>query len=151
MPALVDLVHRPAGRLYRGSAGLEVDYRGGPPTQGPVRPGERPAVCPCEPGAASGTLVATSATEEPGMPAVQSLDELIARKAAEFADQVRKAAALADKEEEIRIAVENQLAFRKKEAGVELHGKQEFTVARGWVGPALWRGTRHSARRCRQG
>ena len=40
-----------------------------------------------------------------------SLDELISRKAAEFADQVRAAASMADKEEEIRIEVERQLAF----------------------------------------
>ena len=67
------------------------------------------------------------------MPTAAWLDELIARKAAEFADQVRKAAVLADKEEEIRIEVEKQLAFIQKEAGVELHGKHEFTVARGRV------------------
>jgi hypothetical protein len=67
------------------------------------------------------------------MATAQSLDELIARKAVEFADQVKKAAALADKEEEIRIEVEKQLAFIQKEAGVELHGKHEFTVAKGRV------------------
>jgi DNA (cytosine-5)-methyltransferase 1 len=67
------------------------------------------------------------------MPTAASLDELIARKAVEFADQVKKTAALADKEEEIRVAVEQQLAFIEKEAGVELHGKQEFTVAKGRV------------------
>lgn len=37
-----------------------------------------------------------------------SLDELIAKKAEEFADQVRAAAAIADKEEEIRIEVERK-------------------------------------------
>ena len=67
------------------------------------------------------------------MTTAKSLDELIAHKAAEFADQVKKAAALADKEEEIRIEVEKQLAFIQKEAGVELHGKHEFTVAKGRV------------------
>src|SRR5947209_8467520 len=67
------------------------------------------------------------------MAALQSLDELLARKAAEFADQVKKAAALADKEEEIRIEVEKQLAFIQREAGIELHGKHEFTVAKGRV------------------
>ena len=67
------------------------------------------------------------------MPTAPSLDELIARKAVEFADQVKKAAALTDKEEEIRIEVEKQLAFIQKEAGVELHGKHEFTVAKGRV------------------
>ncbi len=67
------------------------------------------------------------------MPTAPSLDELIAHKAVEFADQVKKAAALTDKEEEIRIEVEKQLAFIQKEAGVELHGKHEFTVAKGRV------------------
>ena len=67
------------------------------------------------------------------MPTAPSLDELIARKAVEFADQVKKAAVLAAKEEEIRIEVEKQLAFIQKEAGIELHGKHEFTVARGRV------------------
>src|SRR5437588_12777892 len=67
------------------------------------------------------------------MPTLQSLDELIARKAAEFADQVKKAAAIADKEEEIRIEVEKQLAFIQREAGIELHGRHEFTVAKGRV------------------
>ncbi len=67
------------------------------------------------------------------MPAEKSLDELIAHKAIEFADQIKKAAGMADKEEEIRIEVEKQLAFIQKEAGVELHGKHEFTVAKGRV------------------
>jgi len=67
------------------------------------------------------------------MPTVKSLDELIAGKAAEFADQVKKAAALADKEEEIRIEVEKQLAFIQREAGIELQGRHEFTVAKGRV------------------
>src|SRR5260370_4933793 len=63
----------------------------------------------------------------------QSLDELIRKKAAEFAEQVRHAAAMADKEEEIRIEVERQLAFLEKETGVKLEGKHEFTVAQGRV------------------
>lgn len=67
------------------------------------------------------------------MPKTQSLDELIACKAVEFADQIKKVAALADKEEEIRIGVEKQLAFIQKEAGVQLEGKHEFTVAKGRV------------------
>jgi len=67
------------------------------------------------------------------MPTTHSLDQLIAQKATEFADHVNKAAALADKEEEIRIEVEKQLAFIEKEADIELHGKHEFTVARGRV------------------
>lgn len=48
------------------------------------------------------------------MPGHESLDELISRRAVEFADQMRNAAALADKEEEIRIEVEKQLAFIQK-------------------------------------
>lgn len=68
------------------------------------------------------------------MAKARSLDELIGRKAAEFAEQVRHAAEMADKEEEIRIEVETQLAFIRKEAGVEFEkGKHEFTVARGRI------------------
>src|SRR6266550_4201745 len=70
------------------------------------------------------------------MPKSQSLDEFIAKKAAEFADHVKGAAALADTEEEIRIDVENQLAFIKKEAGIDfehIQGKHEFTVAKGRI------------------
>ncbi len=63
----------------------------------------------------------------------QSLDELIGKKAAEFAEQVRHAAAIADKEEEIHIEVERQLAFLEKETGVRLQGKHEFTVAKGRI------------------
>ena len=62
-----------------------------------------------------------------------SLDELIARKAIEFAVQMKRAAATADKEEEIRIEAERQLAFIEKEAGVKLEGRHEFTVASGRV------------------
>src|SRR5712671_3343971 len=67
------------------------------------------------------------------MAKLQSLDELIGKKAAEFAEQVRHAAALATKEEEIRIEVERQLAFLEKETGVRLEGKHEFTVAKGRI------------------
>jgi hypothetical protein len=63
----------------------------------------------------------------------QSLDELIGNKAAEFAEQVRHAGAMADKQEEIRIEVERQLAFLEKETGVRLDGKHEFTVAKGRI------------------
>jgi hypothetical protein len=65
------------------------------------------------------------------MPTTQSLDELIGRKAAEFADQVRHAAGLAENEEEIRIEVERQLAFIEREAGIRLEGRQEVTIAHG--------------------
>ncbi len=70
------------------------------------------------------------------MPKTQSLDEFIARKAAEFADHVRNAAELSDNEEEIKIEVETQLAFIKKEAGIdfeEVKGKHEYTVAKGRI------------------
>src|SRR5438128_2902432 len=67
------------------------------------------------------------------MAKLQSLDELIGKKAAEFAEQVRHAAAMADKEEEIRIEVERQLAFLEKETGVRLQGKHEYTVAKGRI------------------
>lgn len=67
------------------------------------------------------------------MPRTESLDNLISRKAAEFAEQVRRVARMADKEEEIRIATEKQLAFIQKEAAIELEGKHEFTVASGRI------------------
>lgn len=67
------------------------------------------------------------------MPKFDSLDDLIAKKAVEFADQIKQAAAMADKEEEIRIEAERQLAFIQKEAGVKLQGRHEFTVASGRV------------------
>jgi hypothetical protein len=43
------------------------------------------------------------------MPKHESLDDLISKKAAEYADQIKAAAAMADKEEEIRIESEKQL------------------------------------------
>ena len=64
---------------------------------------------------------------------IQSLDDLISKKAVEFADQIKAAAAMADKEEEIRIEAEKQLAFIQKEAGIKLEGKHEFTVASGRI------------------
>jgi len=64
---------------------------------------------------------------------LKSLDEIIARKAAEYANQIKAVAAMADKEEEIRIESERQLAFIQKETGIKLEGKQEFTVASGRV------------------
>src|SRR6266851_2366863 len=67
------------------------------------------------------------------MPKFESLDDLIARKAQEYADQIKAAAAMADKEEEIRIESEKQLAFIQKEAGIKLEGKHEVTVASGRV------------------
>jgi len=67
------------------------------------------------------------------MPKFEVLDELIAKKASEFADQIKAAAAMADKEEEIRIEAEKQLAFIQKEAGIKLEGRHEFTVASGRI------------------
>ena len=46
---------------------------------------------------------------------------------------MKAVAATANKEEEIRIAVERQLAFIEKEAEITLEGKHEFTVASGRV------------------
>jgi hypothetical protein len=63
----------------------------------------------------------------------EPLTQLIAVKAAEFSDRLTSAAKTATKEEEIRIAVEKQLAFIQKEAGIKLEGKHEFTVASGFV------------------
>ena len=67
------------------------------------------------------------------MRTIQSLDDLIGKKAAEFSDQIKAAAAMADKEEEIRIEAERQLAFIQREAGITLQGRHEFTVASGRV------------------
>jgi hypothetical protein len=63
----------------------------------------------------------------------ESLDELISKNAAEFANRIKAVAAKADKEEEIRIEAERQLAFIEKATGVKLEGKHEFTVASGRV------------------
>jgi hypothetical protein len=57
----------------------------------------------------------------------------ISKKGAEFADQIKAAAAMADKEEEIRIESEKQLASIQKDAGIKLEGKHKFTFASGRV------------------
>lgn len=62
-----------------------------------------------------------------------SPEEIISRRAIEFAENITRIAEQADKEETIRIAVEKQLAFIQKEADVELESKHEFTVASGRV------------------
>jgi hypothetical protein len=67
------------------------------------------------------------------MAILPSLGDLIAKKAVEFAEQIRAAASNADKEEEIRIATENQLAFIQKDTGIKLEGKHEYTVASGRI------------------
>ncbi len=64
---------------------------------------------------------------------LQSLDDIVADKAANFAAALLDAAKKATKEEEIRIATEKQLAFLEAEAGIKLEGKHEFTVASGRV------------------
>jgi len=64
---------------------------------------------------------------------IHSLDDLISKKAIKFANEMKAVAATANKEEEIRIAVERQLAFIEKEAEITLEGKHEFTVASGLV------------------
>ncbi len=63
----------------------------------------------------------------------ETLDELIDRRAAEFANRIKEAAAKASKEEEVRVETEKQLAFIQQEAGIQLEGKQEFTVASGRI------------------
>jgi len=67
------------------------------------------------------------------MPQHESLDELVAHSAIEFADQIKAAAAMASNEEEIRIEAEKQLAFIQKETGIKLEGHHEFTVASGRI------------------
>src|SRR5216117_475002 len=67
------------------------------------------------------------------MPNIESLDDLIANKAVDYADQIKAAAEMADNEEEIRIESEKQLAFVQKDAGVKLEGHHEFTVASGRI------------------
>ena len=67
------------------------------------------------------------------MPRTESLDELIARKAAEFADEMKLVSEMAANEEEIRIEVEKRLAFIQKEAGIKLESRYEFTVASGRI------------------
>jgi hypothetical protein len=67
------------------------------------------------------------------MPVAQSLDEIIARKAPDFAEQIRATAAMAANEEEIRVATEVQLGFIKQLAGIKLEGHHEVTVASGRV------------------
>src|SRR4029453_5345988 len=63
----------------------------------------------------------------------ESLYEELSQHAAVFADQILEAAKMADTEEDIRIAIENQLAFIKKKDGIKLAGKHEVTVARGRI------------------
>ncbi|MGA2159998.1 MAG: N-6 DNA methylase [Dehalococcoidia bacterium] len=65
------------------------------------------------------------------MPQYESLDKLVSQKAADFAHQIKAAAAMADNEEEIRIEVESQLALIKRDLGFEFKGKHEFTLASG--------------------
>lgn len=61
----------------------------------------------------------------------QSLDETISKHATIFADQLKRAAATASKEEEIRIAAATELTFIQREARIELKGRHEFTIGTG--------------------
>jgi hypothetical protein len=67
------------------------------------------------------------------MPGQESLDEIIGREAAVFADQVCQAAKMADTEQDIRIEFEKQLAFVQRTAGITLEGRHEVTVASGRI------------------
>lgn len=66
-------------------------------------------------------------------PRPRSLDELISKKAAEFASHITAVAERAHNEEEIRIECEKQLASIQAAAGISLSGHHEFTVASGRV------------------
>jgi len=61
----------------------------------------------------------------------QSLDELIKKESAEFADQIKKAAEFAEKEEEIRIEAERALAVIQRETGITFRGRHEYTIGTG--------------------
>jgi hypothetical protein len=61
----------------------------------------------------------------------QSLDETISKHATVLAGQLRRTAASASKEEEIRIAAVTELAFIQREARIELEGRHEFTIGTG--------------------
>lgn len=61
------------------------------------------------------------------------LDDIIKQRAKIYADRLTIAVSKAKKEEEIRIASEQELAFLQEAAGIKLEGKHEFTVASGFV------------------
>lgn len=61
----------------------------------------------------------------------KSLDEIISKHATDLAGQLKRAAATASKEEEVRIAAERELAFIEREAGIQLKGQHEFTIGTG--------------------
>ena len=63
----------------------------------------------------------------------QSLDDLVKQAAIQFADQIKKAAEFAEKEEEIRIEAERALAVIQKETGIILRGRQEYTIGTGRI------------------
>lgn len=62
-----------------------------------------------------------------------NLDEVVRSRAAAFASAVVAASKKARKEEEVRIAVVRELQTIEKEAGIELEGFHEFTLAKGRV------------------
>ncbi len=63
------------------------------------------------------------------MPAPESLDEILSRQAAVFADQIRAAAEMADTEADIRIETERQLAFIERDFGSEAKLAQDGIAA----------------------
>jgi hypothetical protein len=62
-----------------------------------------------------------------------TLDDVIKQRAKIYADRLTLEVAKANKEEEIRIASEQELAFLQEAAKIKLEGKHEFTVASGFV------------------
>ncbi len=62
---------------------------------------------------------------------IQSLDETVKEQAIKFADQIKQAAEFAEKEEEIRIEAEKALVDIRREAGIVLKGRHEYTIGTG--------------------
>ena len=67
------------------------------------------------------------------MPKSESLDVLIARKAGEFAVQVRSRPVSPRRKRKSASRSENQLAFIQEGSRYELEGRHEFTLAKGRV------------------
>ncbi len=65
------------------------------------------------------------------MPSGQSLDSLITKHAAEFAQHVRNAAKMAGSEMDVQIEAATQLRFLEKAAGIKFGGKHNCTIAEG--------------------
>jgi hypothetical protein len=60
-------------------------------------------------------------------------DKVIKKRAAIYSERMNAIALSASKEEDIRIASERELAFLEQEAGIQLEGQHEFTVASGRI------------------